>query len=483
MAEAYLSQVQQQRLQLVLAPQLRQSLEFLQVPLLELRTLIRQEIEQNPTLEERTNDDAQIEVEPGATAAETPAEDRNELEFKEEYEKLAHLDDEWRDYFQQAGAAQPYTADDEERRRFFLESLSKEESLQDHLLSQLGFAAIDEADRPLATMLIGSLNDDGYLNVTLGELAETTGVALPRLERALRTVQEMDPVGVGARDLRECLLLQLGRLGMADSPAAHVVREHLDDLGRRRFGEIARALGVAVEEVDRLARFIATLEPRPGRAFSADAPAYVVPELTIQKLQDDYAIVLHNDRLPRVRISKHYRLLMEDPATPKETRDYIRDKIRSASFMRRSIDQRQQTIQNIAREIVKEQRGFLDHGVSHLRPLTMADIARKLGIHETTVSRAIANKYVQTPRGTFEMKYFFTPGYRTSDGEAVSNKTVKDALAQLVAGEDPSSPLSDQAIMDLLAERGTKVARRTIAKYREELRILPSHLRKSAVPR
>lgn len=480
MATPYLSQVQQQRMQLVLAPQLRQSLEFLQVPLLELRTLIQKELEQNPTLEEQASDDEKLEIEPG-TEGKEENEEREELEFKEEYEKLAQLDDAWRDYFQQAGAAKPHHADEEERRRFFLESLTQPESLEEHLTGQLGLVELDPGDRQLAMLLIGSITVDGYLNVTLGELAETTGTDIVRLERVLALVQDMDPVGVGARDLRECLLIQLRRLGKAESPEALVVDQHLDALGRRRFGDIARAIGASPEEIDRIARFIATLEPKPGRAFLSDLPAFVVPEVTVQKIDGRHVVILNNDRLPRVRISRQYRRLMEDPDTPKETREYVRDKIRAASFMLRSIDQRQQTIFNIATEIVRAQEEFLEHGVSHLRPLTMADIAGLLGIHETTVSRAIASKYMQTPRGTFEMKYFFTPGYRTEGGASVSNKTVKDAINQLIAGEDPAAPYSDQAIMEALRERGTKVARRTVAKYRDELRILPSHLRKSAI--
>jgi RNA polymerase sigma-54 factor len=477
MSDGYLSQVQQQRMQQVLAPQLRQSLEFLQVPLLELRALIRKELDQNPTLEEKIDDHDRIEVEPGQSGN-TSEKGDDELDFRQEYEKLAHLDDEWREYFQQAGPVQHRSADSDARRQFFLDSLTREATLQEHLVSQLGYADLPPEDRQLASMLIGSINDDGYLNVTLGELSETTGVEMARLERLLRAVQAMDPVGVGARDLRECLLLQLDRLGLRESLAAAIVDGHLDDLGRRRHAEIAKAMGRRVEDVQRAARMIATLEPRPGRAFAAEDAAYVVPEVAIQKVEDRYVVVLNNDRLPRIRISRQYRRLMEDPATPKETRDYVRDKIRAGAFILRSIDQRQQTIFNIATEIVRVQREFLDHGVSHLRPLTMADVAGRLGIHETTVSRAIAGKYMQTPMGLFEMKYFFTPGYTRTDGQEVSNKTIKDAIDQLIAEEDPGAPLSDQALMRTLKERGLSVARRTIAKYRDELRILPSHLRR-----
>ena len=475
MYDQYLAQSQQQRLQLVLAPQLRQSLEFLQVPLLELRTLIQKELEQNPTLEERPDDHTPLEVEPGAPS---PTDAEGELKFQEEYQKLTKLDDEWRDYFMQAGAARPYTADDEAKRQFFLDSLQQSETLQEHLIGQLGLVDLPEEDQQLATMLIGCINEDGYLNSTLGELAETSSSDPARLERLLKAIQDMDPIGIGARDLPECLLIQLVRLGKGESLEAQIVRGHLEALGTKHQEEIARALGVPLADIHRAARMIATLEPKPGRAFASDETMYAVPELTVQKLNGQYQILLNNERLPRVRISRQYRQLMEDPNTPKETRDYIRDKIRAGAFMIRSIHQRQQTLRNIATEIVKVQYDFFEHGLSHLRPLVMADIAKVMSIHETTVSRAISNKYMLTPRGMFEMKYFFTPGYRTAGGEPVSNKTVKDTLEQLVGDEDPARPLSDQEIVRRLAERGLQVARRTIAKYRDELKIPPSHLRK-----
>lgn len=472
----YLSQSQQQRQIQTLAPQLRQSLEFLQVPMLELRTLIQRELEQNPTLEELPDDHTPLEVE----ASEGSVTDHEgDLEFKEQYEKLAQLDDEWRDYFVQAGSGRQRNSDDEARRQYLLDSLTQEETLQEHLVRQLGLVEMPEDDRQTALMLIGNINDDGYLNVTLGELAETTSLDVPRMERILALIQEMDPVGVGARDLQECLRLQLDRLGLAGGLEERIVREHLGDLGAHRHAEVAARLGVGVAEVHRAARLIATLEPKPGRAYVSEGTTYVVPEVAVTRTGDDFAVTLNNERLPRVRISKQYRQLMEDPATPKETKDYIRDKIRAGLFMLRSIDQRQSTIQRIAQEIVRIQRGFFEHGVSHLRPLVMADIARIMGIHETTVSRAIAGKYMQTPQGLFEMKYFFTPGFTAADGQTVSNKSIMDAIEQIVADEDVAHPRSDQEIVGLLAERGLKVARRTIAKYRDELKIPPSHLRRA----
>ncbi len=478
MAEPYLSQTQQQRLQQVLAPQLRQSLEFLQVPLMELRTLVQQEIEQNPTVEEVPPEKESVEIEPGSGDSETEAEE-GELNFDDaEFEALARLDDEWRDYFQQEAGTYSYSRDDEERRQHFFESIHREPTLQEHLLDQLRFADLDEEDHKLGELLIGSINDDGYLAQGPEELAENSGHQPPRVYRVLEVIRDFDPVGVAARDLRECLLLQLERVGQGDSLAAELVDQHLDQLGAHKYEDIARALRRSVAEIEQTARFIATLEPKPGRRFSVEGATYVYPEITVRKIEGEYVIILNDDQIPHVRISRQYRRLLDDPNTPRQTKSYIRDKIRAGTFLVRSIDQRQQTIYNIASEIVRVQRDFLDHGVTHLRPLTMAAVAETLGIHETTVSRAIANKYMQTPQGMYELKYFFTPGYQTAGGESVSNEVVKSTIARLVEGEDPHKPLSDQAIVRNLADRGLKVARRTVAKYRDELNILPSHLRR-----
>lgn len=472
MSGGYLSQIQTQRQMQVLAPQLRQSLELLQVPMLELRTLVRQEMEQNPTLEEQPMEMDRIEVEPEA------AKEKADEEFDREFDELARIDDEWRDYFHQAQGAQPHNPDAASRRQFLLDSLSQGLSLQQHLMNQLGLATQDANEQQIGELIIGSINEDGYLLVPVEELAQTTGYDVPQVEAVLTMIQEFDPIGVGARDLKECLLLQLRRLGKDGSLPAEIVADHLDDLGARRFADIARRLKATPEDVQEASRLIATLEPKPGRLFISDETAYVLPEVVVQKIDDEYVIQLNNDQIPHLHISDHYRQLMAAEGTNQDVKSYIRDKVRAGMFLIKSIGQRQQTIYNIAREIVRVQRDFLDKGVKHLRPLTMAEIAGVLGIHETTVSRAIANKYMQTPQGTFEMKYFFTPGYTTADGQVVSNKSIKDAIADLVADEPPENPLSDQAMVEKLKEQGITVARRTIAKYRDELKILPSHLRK-----
>jgi RNA polymerase sigma-54 factor len=283
---------------------------------------------------------------------------------------------------------------------------------------------------------------------------------------------------VGARDLRDCLLIQLRRLGKENSLEYAIVDQHLDDLGKRRFPEIARKLGVSVNDVQSAAQFISTLDPKPGQIFSPDPNSYVLPDVTVEQVGDEFVAALTGDQIPHLRISKTYKDLMTQGNNGSEVRDYIRDKIRSGKFLIKSIHQRQQTILNIANEIVRRQHDFFKYGTAYLKPMTMVQIAEAVGVHETTVSRAISGKYMATPQGVFEMKYFFTPGYQTAEGESLSNTSVKEAINDLVRNEDSRNPLSDREIVNILSERGIPIARRTVAKYRSELNILPSNLRK-----
>jgi len=461
---------------MVLAPQLRQSLEMLQLPILELRTMIQQEIEKNPTLEEVPTEVEPVEIAPPDAGLTTEA---KELNFDKEFEALAKLDEEWRDYFFHDRDNRPYTADDAEKRQFFMDSLPQKESLQEHLLNQLNLAGLSEADRQIGELILGSINDDGYLTGSPEELSQSTGTDLHHLKDILSMIQDFHPTGIAARDLKECLLIQLERMGIENPLAGNIVRDHLDKLGGKKFTEIAKLLKVTTEEVHQAAKLIATLDPKPGRIYSSDLATYIMPEIVVQKVNGEYVIVLNDDQLPHLRISKNYIDILNDKSTSAEVKSYIRERIRSSAFMIKSIHQRQKTIFRIATEIVKTQTGFLDHGISNLKPLTMATVATAVGVHETTVSRAVSGKYIQTPVGVFEMKYFFTPGITTADGREMSNKTVKDIIAGLVADEDSDKPLSDQELMEKLKEQGISIARRTIAKYRLVLRIPPSHLRKS----
>jgi RNA polymerase sigma-54 factor len=461
-----MQQIQGMGLQQVLAPQLQQSLQILQAATLELKNIVQQELQTNPVLEE------------DASLQETEDRSSDEADFQEEFEKLAKLDEEWRDYMAQNVSYSARSQEDEERRQFFLDSLANQETLQQHLLDQLNTADIDAKKRKAAELLIGNIDDIGFLSAPPDEIANLSGTPIEDLQQALELVQTFHPVGVGARDLKDCLLIQLRRLGKAQSLEYQIVDQYLDDLGRKRYPDIARRLGVTVDQVQKAANFIATLDPKPGQIFSPEPNTYVLPDVVVEKVGDEYVVSLTGDQIPHLRINKTYRDLMTQSRNGGEVRDYIREKIRSGKFLIKSIHQRQQTILNIAIEIVKRQRDFLDHGTAFLKPMTMVQIADAVGVHETTVSRAISGKYIATPQGVVEMKFFFTPGYQTNDGVALSNTSVKETIADLVRNEDNRMPLSDKEIVEILSERGIPIARRTVAKYRAELNILPSNLRK-----
>ena len=467
---------QEQQLRMVLAPQLRQSLEMLQAPILELRAMIRAELERNPTLEEMPATDAES-IEDAKPAAE-PIDETKKLDFRKEFEILARLDDEWRDYFFQKDEARPYTADDAERRKYFFDSIPQSISLQEHLMRQLALAELTDNDRRLGELLVGSINDDGYLTGSIDDIVATAPVEHDHLQNILSVIQDFDPPGIGARDLRECLALQLQRLGKRDTLADLIVQEHLDLLGAHKYQELARILKTTPEKIQDATTLIGTLDPKPGRAHSAELSPYVNPEVLVRKIGGEYLVVLTDDQLPQIRISKHYRSLMNDRDTSEEVRKYIVEKVQAGTLLLKSIQQRHHTIYRLTEEIVKVQRDFFDNGIAHLKPLTMADVAKVIGLHETTISRAVAGKHMQTPRGIFAMKYFFTPGLKTDNGGVLSNKTVQDIISSMIAGEDRAHPLSDQELFDALKQRGIQIARRTIAKYRIALKIPPSHLRR-----
>jgi RNA polymerase sigma-54 factor len=473
MAGQGMHQSQNLALQQILAPQLQQSLLILQTPLLELRNLVQQEMETNPVLEEMP-DGTRIDEPDGAEAA-----DNN---FKEEFEKLVSLDEEWRDYMAQSASYSSggfrNSQEAQDKRQFFFDSIAVQETLQQHLVAQLNQTPLNAADRRAAELILGNIDDNGFLQSTPEEMAISSGIPKEDFERMLSLIQTFSPRGVGARDLRECLLIQLQREGKESSPEYTIVSEHMEDLGRRRFPEIARRMGVSVEEVQSAADKIARLNPRPGQVFAAAPQNYVLPDVTVEKVDGDYQVVLNNEQIPHLRISNLYKDIIAQGDNGAEVKDYVRDKIRSGKFLIRSIHQRQQTISNIAHQIVARQRDFFEHGPSHLRPMTMGEIADVVGVHETTVSRAVSGKYMATPQGIFEMKYFFTPGYQTAAGESLSNTSVKEAVLNLVKHEHGNAPLSDQEIVEILTERGIPIARRTVAKYRSELNILPSHMRR-----
>ncbi|MBC8094364.1 MAG: RNA polymerase factor sigma-54 [Akkermansiaceae bacterium] len=482
---------------LVLAPQLQQSLALLQAPTLELKALVEQELQQNPVLEE--SPDTQMEMDERDRDGESPAEAADPAEppadvnfdpatekpsnepvddFQVEFERLVQLDQEWRDHFSQTNVPMRLSTEDEEKRQFMFDSLVAGTSLQEILLEQVRESSVPEPDRPIAEMIIGNIDDYGYLKASIEELSVSTGLAAEKILEVLKSVQAFDPPGVGARDLQECLLLQLDRSGQHETLEYRIIRDFMEALGKRRIPEIAKGTGVEVDEVQDALENIARLEPRPGRAFLPDNDQYVLPEVFVQRSGEDFVVTTNNEHIPHLRISNTYKDLMAQGENSGEVRNYIREKIRAGKFLIKSLHQRQQTIMNIAKEIVKRQREFMEKGVAHLKPLTMVQVAEVVGVHETTVSRAVSGKYMDTPQGIYEMKYFFTAGIQTDSGAGMSNTSVKDMISDIFAREDTAKPLSDQEVVKMLKEKGIVIARRTVAKYRTELNILPSNLRK-----
>ncbi len=459
------------KMQQTLAPHLFQSLEILQMPLLDLQQMIQQELSENPTLDAVADEPAeQIEIEQGTKDAERD-------EFDNELEKLAALGEEWSESSYESRQVSG-GSDAEEKYQYMMDSLSEASSLHDQLLDQLSLSNLSEYERKIAEIVIGNIDDEGYLQLDVEDLLALPNFPRETLDKILYTIQDFEPAGVGARDLRECLLLQLKRAGREDSQEYQLVADHLDLLGRHKFEEIARAMGLTVGRVKELAASVAKLDPKPGHRFSEERIEYVTPEIILTKKDGEYVITQNKKPYPRLFINQKYLRMLKDPKTSKEVKIYIREKIAKSKQFIQSIDQRMDTIHRIAIEIVRIQRDYFDHGVSKLKPLNMKTVAELLDVHETTISRATAGKYMQTPQGLLSMKYFFKPGVMTAGGEAISNEAVKAALSDIVHAEDKTKPLSDAKLVKVLEEQGIKIARRTVAKYRDQLRILPSHLRK-----
>lgn len=487
-------------LQQVLSPQMQQSLALLQAPVMELRSLVEQEMAVNPVLEEISALDrskaAEAEIgvgsernamdptEPPADVLFDPATEKTNGapvdDFQVTLDRLVQLDQEWRDHFSQSQVPLRQSDVDEEKRQFLMDSLTQEVSLRGNLEAQLQLIDMPAELRPAAELIIGNLNDEGYLATPLSTLSESSQETLEHLEAALPFVQSLEPAGIAARDLRECLLLQLERRGQKESLEYVVVRDHLEALGRRRYNDIAAKLGIYWDEVQDAAENISKLRPRPGTELASAEPEYVVPEVTVTRTEDGYRVSLNDEPLPKLRISHSYKDLLTQAASNPEVRDYLRDKIRAGKFLIRCLDQREQTIKRIAEEIVRRQREFFDEGRASLKPMTMAQVAEAVGVHETTVSRAVAAKYMDTPQGLIEMRSLFTSGVATANGGSVASTGVKEMIGELVRNEDPAHPLTDDQIEAKLKAQGIKIARRTVAKYRGEMKILPVAMRRTA---
>ncbi len=466
MAEASLQQSLSQ--QQTLAPQMRQSLEILQANTLELSQLINQVLELNPVLEDVTENESLDQL----IDNESP-DAENYDDWQDSY------DDDLRELAIMERRNQRLGTEDVEAREHFYNSIVAPLTLQEHLNAQIRESGLTARERADAEVVIGNLTDHGYLDTPLETLATKLQIPLPRLENALATIQNLDPPGVGASDLRECLLLQLDALGIGNGLEAEIVDEYLGEVARNHCPQLAKRLHLPLETITAAVDNIRMLDPSPGSRFKNNGNPYVQPDVEIRSTGDGtWEAELTGSYLPRLRINDHYKDLLSGSSDDRKTRNYLRNQIRDGRAVIRAVDQRQETILAIAREIVARQQPFLEKGSRHLKPMTMSDIADVIGVHPTTVSRAVGGKYIDTPHGLMEMRKFFATGYHTSDGSDVSNEGVREAIHDLIHHEDPSRPLSDSKLEKLLGEQGIKVARRTVAKYREQLGILPSHLRK-----
>lgn len=465
MADVFLHQSLSQ--QQTLAPQMRKSLEILQAGTMELTQIISQALEINPVLEDVTESVSLDEEGPDP-------EEMDSLEY------LNETDDDWRDRSIMEGKSSPWTTEDEERRQRLYDSIVAPMTLQQHLQQQLDLSMVEPEVREAAQAILGNLDSRGFLDLPAKDLGIRMGIKPAHLNEALKLIQSFDPAGVGASGIAESLLFQLERQSGKDTIEYKIVRDHLEDLARKRHPQIAKALGTSVERVAEAAARIGRLTPNPGGDFDPTGNPYILPDVIISRNDDgQLEASLTGEHLPNLRINDFYKDMIGKNGVDAKARQFLRDQIRDGRSLIRSISLRQETILAIAHQLIERQQEFFKKGPRHLRPLTMNEIADALGMHATTVSRAVAGKYILTPQGLMEMRAFFATGYQTQDGAEVSNAGVREAIQQLVAAENPAKPLSDESLMKALAKQGIKVARRTIAKYREQLNILPSHLRKT----
>jgi len=464
-----------QRQQLVMTPKLQQALKLLQMPAIELQQMLKQEIMENPLLDEEedlveTQEEEQERQETETKDEEKPAED----EPDEPEEKI-----DWEEYFQNgwetaAGLGEEIPEDFVERvpvaKRSFTEAL----------ISQLRIVTDDERTIEIGDYLIGSLDESGYLTCALEEVTNTFHADAEEVERILRIIQTFDPPGVGARNLQECLLIQLGARGLDDSLAARIIREHFDDFKQKKYPDLAKKLRVSIQEIQSQSKVISTLDPKPGFEITAGEPQYVIPDLVVDKVDDKYVVYLNDNNIPRLRINRVYQeeLLKEGRDENRETKEFIQSRLKSARWLIQTIEQRRRTMVKVMGCIVDKQREFFEKGTAFLRPLTLQQVASEINMHESTVSRVTTNKYVQTPRGVFELKFFFSSSLGTQDGGEISAKSAKDKIRRIIEQEEALNPLSDQKIADILRKDGLNIARRTVAKYREQLSLLPARMRR-----
>lgn len=467
--------------QLVMTPQLQQAIKLLQLGRMELVDVVTKELEENPMLEEGAEPaESREEQKLSGDESEIPkTTDDSHQEVKGEAEGMNDID--WQTYLDgyslSSGTSDVY--EDSEERPSYESLLTKKNTLLDHLTWQLGLSSVSVEERTAISEIIGNLDEEGYLHSSPEELAESAQVDLDVVERSLQLVRQYDPPGIACYNLQECLLQQLERLELGESLAAIILRDHIADLEGRKYSVIAKALKLPIDDVLAASKLISDLDPRPGRVYNQEDIQYITPDIFVRKVGEEYVVMLNDEGLPNLRINSFYRnALSNSDSVDKKAGEYIQEKMRSAVWLIKSIHQRQRTIFKVTTSIVKYQRDFFDHGIEHLKPLVLRDVAEDIEMHESTVSRVTTNKYVQTPQGLFELKFFFNSGISTAFGDSVASESVKSKIKDIVAQEDPKKPFSDQKIVTLLAGQDIKIARRTVTKYREMLGIGSSTERK-----
>lgn len=463
--------------QLIMTPQLQQAIKLLQLSRIELVEAINEELEANPLLEEQSKDESE---EDSKTDDERDVSEQDIPEILEvTVEEHARDDVDWEIYLTEYNtewAAPSYEGKDLPS---FESITAAKTNLYSHLMWQLNMKNFDGEQKEVSVHIIGNLDEDGYLDIPLEEISQITGSSLEKVSETLREIQNLDPVGVAARDMQESLLIQARFQGFEGAICEKIIMNHLKDLEGRRFDRIAKGLSITIQEVLTAFSIIQGMEPKPGRGFADDETIYITPDIYVFKVGNDYEIVQNEDGLPKLRVSGYYKdVLRSRDSLSENAKIYIKEKLRSAAWLIKSIHQRQKTIYRVTESIVRFQKDFLDNGITHLKPLVLRDIAEDIEMHESTISRVTTNKYVHTPRGLFELKFFFNSSINRIDGDAVASESVKEQIKKSIESENKAKPYSDQEIADLLKKQNINVARRTVAKYRESMAILPSRKRK-----
>jgi RNA polymerase sigma-54 factor len=465
--------------QLIMTPQLQMAIKLLQLSRLELMDTIRQELEENPALEEVVDSAAD---EPLGEASEAVGAPPTEMPANQEVtiQEKIHDEIDWSGFLEDFSTPSRVTVESEDREAPKYEAfITRKESLNDHLLWQFLMTKPSLEDEGIASLIIGNLNRDGYLEISVEEIAAANAVAPEQVEKILALLQTFDPVGVCARDLRECLLIQARYLGCDNTIVTDIIADHLPNLEKKNYKAICKALKASMDEVVSAVNVIKAMEPRPGRQFSDETPQYITPDIYVYKMDNDFVVVLNDDGMPKLRVNSLFkRSVSRGRRMGTDAQDYIQDKMRSAAWLIKSIHQRQKTIYKVMESILRFQREFFESGIAHLKPMVLRDVAQDIGMHESTISRVTTNKYAYTPQGIFELKYFFNSSIRRDEGGAIASASVMEKIRQIIASEDPKRPHSDDKIAQMLKRENIHIARRTVAKYREMMRVLPSNKRK-----